>query len=151
MIQDLLRRLAAPEPAPLPDPEARVALAALLVRIARSDGDYAQAETRLIDRVLAERHGLSADDAADLRVEAETVEAEAPDTVRFTRALKEAVAHEDRASVLEALWAVVLADGVRDHEEDGLLRLVANLLGISDRDNALARQRVEARNPSSPT
>ena len=39
------------------------------------------------------------------------LEAEAPDTVRFTRALKEAVAHEDRAALIEALWAVALADG----------------------------------------
>ncbi|TMV49195.1 TerB family tellurite resistance protein, partial [Thioclava sp. BHET1] len=30
-------------------------------------------------------------------------------------------------------------------EEDQILRLVANLLGVNDRDSALARQRVEAR------
>jgi uncharacterized tellurite resistance protein B-like protein len=40
---------------------------------------------------------------------------------------------------------VVLADGVRDPEEDSLLRLVSHMLGIEDRDSALARQRVEAR------
>jgi uncharacterized tellurite resistance protein B-like protein len=38
---------------------------------------------------------------------------------------------------------VALADGVREPEEDALLRLVANLLGINDLDSALARQRVE--------
>ena len=37
--------------------------------------------------------------------------------------------------------AVVLADGERADEEDALLRLVANLLGVNDRDSALARQR----------
>jgi uncharacterized tellurite resistance protein B-like protein len=37
---------------------------------------------------------------------------------------------------------VVLAVGQREAEEDALLRLVSNLLGISDRDSALARQRV---------
>ena len=35
------------------------------------------------------------------------------------------------------------ADGERDAEEDALLRLVSNLLGINDRDSALARQRVD--------
>ena len=44
---------------------------------------------------------------------------------------------------MEALWEVALADGERDEEEDSLLRLLANLLGVSDRDSALARQRVE--------
>ena len=74
-------------------------------------------------------------------IEAEALEAEAPDTVRFTRALKEAVPLEDRAALVEAMWSVALADGARDAEEDQLMRLVANLLGLGDRDSALARQR----------
>ena len=45
--------------------------------------------------------------------------------------------------MIEALWGVVLADGVREAEENALLRLVANLLGVNDRDSNLARQRVE--------
>ena len=143
MFGDLLRRLAQPDPAPLPEPDSRVALAALLVRVARSDGDYADQEASRIDRILAKRYGLTPFEAPKMRAEAEVLEAEAPDTVRFTRAIKDAVPYEDRESVVEALWDVVLADGVRDHEEDALLRLVANLLGVNDRDSALARKRVE--------
>ncbi|MEO1680115.1 MAG: TerB family tellurite resistance protein [Pseudomonadota bacterium] len=145
MFGDLLRRLTAPEPEMLPDPDARLALTALLVRVARSDGDYATAEIGRIDRIAAARYGLSPFEATALRREAEGLEAEAPDTVRFTRAIKDAVPYEEREAVVEALWDVVLADGRRDEEEDGLIRLVANLLGINDRDSALARQRVEAR------
>ncbi|PWE32037.1 hypothetical protein DDZ14_12540 [Maritimibacter sp. 55A14] len=146
MFARLLNRLAQPGTAPLPAEDARLALAALLVRIARSDQDYAAIEIARIDRILARRYGLDPDEAEALRADAETLEAEAPDTVRFTREIKDHVAHEDREGVLEALWDVVLADGTRDHEEDGLMRLVASLLGVSDRDSALARQRVAARN-----
>lgn len=145
MFGDLLKRLTAPEPAHLPDPDARLALTALLVRVARSDDDYADSEITRIDRILAHRYGLSPFEAAHLRGQAETLEQEAPDTVRFTRAIKDAVPYEHRSGVIEALWAVVLADGVRDDEEDSLIRLVANLLGVNDRDSALARQRVESR------
>jgi uncharacterized tellurite resistance protein B-like protein len=141
MFDALLRLLSAPAPARLPQPDADLALAALLVRVARSDGDYAVAEIARIDKVLAKRHGLDAAGAAALRAQAEALEAEAPDTVRFTRALKEGVALEDRADVVEALWSVALADATRDEAEDQLLRLVANLLGLSDKDSALARQR----------
>jgi uncharacterized tellurite resistance protein B-like protein len=77
-----------------------------------------------------------------LRREAEGLEAEAPDTVRFTRALKDAVAHDDRMSLLEAMWAVALADGAREDDEESLMRLVASLLGMTDVESALARQRV---------
>lgn len=145
MFADLLNRLAGPEPEPLPETDARLALGALLVRIARSDGHYADDEVSRIDRILATRYGLTPFEAKALRRNAETLEGEAPDTVRFTRAIKDAVPYEEREGVLEALWDVVLADGVRDHEEDALLRLVASLLGVNDRDSALARRRVEAR------
>ncbi|HMO07439.1 MAG TPA: TerB family tellurite resistance protein [Paracoccaceae bacterium] len=141
MFDALLRRLAAPAPAALPDPEARLALAALLVRVARADGDYAPQEAARIDRVLAARHGLTPFAAAALRAEAEVLEAEAPDTVRFTRALKAAVPLEERSGLVEALWSVALADGARDAAEDRLLRMVANLLGLSDVESAQARQR----------
>ena len=128
----------------MPEADARVSLAALLVRVARSDDDYARSEKDQIDRVLVTRYGLTPFEATALRAEAEALEADAPDTVRFTRAIKDGVPYEDRLGVIEALWSVVLADGRRDHEEDALLRLVSNLLGVNDRDSALARQRVQA-------
>ena len=143
MFGDLLRQLLAPAPHRLPEPDARLALAALLVRVARSDGLYAAEEVERIDRVLAHRHGLDPFAAARLRSEAEDLEREAPDTVRFTRALKEAVALEDRAELMTALWSVALADGLREAHEDRLMRLVANLLGLTDVDSALARQKAE--------
>lgn len=142
MFQDLLKRLIQPEPARISDGDARLALTALLVRVARSDNHYSSDEQRLIDQITQNRYALSVDDAAALRGQAEAMEAEAPDTVRFTRAIKDAVAYDDRLGVIEALWKVVLADGQRAQEEDALLRLVSNLLGITDLDSARARQQV---------
>jgi uncharacterized tellurite resistance protein B-like protein len=143
MFADFLKRLTAPDPAPLPDADARLALTALLVRVARTDGSYDETEKTRIDRIAATRYSLSPFEATKLRKDAETLESEAPDTVRFTGAIKEAVAYEDRIGVIESLWSVVLADGVRDVHEDALLRLVSKLLGVSDMDSNLARQRVD--------
>lgn len=142
MIAGFWQRLMAAEPAPLPQDEVQTALAVLMVRLARADGDYAPAEIARIDRVLGGRFALTPPAAARLRAEAETLEAGAPDTVRFTRALKSAVALEERIGLIEALWAVVLADGGRDAQEDRLMRLIAPLLGITDVESGLARQRV---------
>ncbi|MDF1619649.1 TerB family tellurite resistance protein [Pseudothioclava nitratireducens] len=142
MLKSLLKLLGDPAPEPLTAPDAELALAALLVRLARADDDYDEAEKQRIEHVLAHRRGLGHAEAERLRVEAEAVEAEAPDTVRFTRALKDKIAYEDRIGVIEALWEVALADQARDASEDALIRLAANLLGINDRDSALARQRV---------
>ena len=145
MFGDFLRRLTAPDPTPLPDGDARLALGALLVRVAKTDGHYSEDEMRRIERILGARHGLTPFEATRLRRDAEALESEAPDTVRFTRAIKDAVPYEERLGVIEALWDVVLSDGVRDHEEDALLRLIAPLLGVNDRDSNIARKTVEAR------
>ncbi len=143
--KSFLDKLLAPAPALLPDEDARLALTALLVRLARSDRSYADVERDRIDRILRSRFGLDTGAAQILREQGEGLEAAAPDTVRFTRALKEAVPYEDRIGVIEALWQVALADGRRDDDEDALIRLAASLLGVNDVDSARARQRAEGR------
>jgi uncharacterized tellurite resistance protein B-like protein len=142
MLADLLRRLAGPpRPEPLAPEDARLAMAALMVRVSRTDGHYAEPERHLIDAMLAERYRLSPTEAARVRAEAERAEEAAQDTVQFTRLIKEAVPYEERIGVVETLWRVATADGI-NADELGLMRLVANLLGVSDQDSGLARQRV---------
>lgn len=127
----------------------RLAISGLMVRLARSDGTYSPSEIERIDSLLATRYGLTPAEARALRSEAEDYEKSAPDTVRFTRAIKDQVPLSERQEVIEDLWDVVLDDGVRDESEDALMRLLSNLLGISDRDSALCRQRVAARRKAS--
>lgn len=143
MISSLLDRLFAPAPTLLDRDDARLALSALLVRLARSDGDYAAAEITAIDRALTNRYALTPEAATALRNEAEQFESQAPDTVRFTRAIKDAVPIEERISVIEAAWQVVLADGARAEEEDALMRMIASLLGVNDRESNMARLRAQ--------
>jgi uncharacterized tellurite resistance protein B-like protein len=144
MFADFLKRLTAPDPAPLPDADARLALGALLVRLARADGDYQDVEKQRIDRILSKRYGLTDAETATLRADCETLETEAPDTVRFTRAIKDAVDYEDRRAVISAMWDIVLADGERDDEENSLMRMVAPMLGVTDQDSNAARMAIEA-------
>jgi uncharacterized tellurite resistance protein B-like protein len=42
---------------------------------------------------------------------------------------------------VESLWRIAAVDGSISTDERGLMRLVANLLGVADQDSALARQR----------
>lgn len=128
-----------------PDSDARLAMTALLVKVARADWDYTDPEKARIEQIITARYNITAPEAEALRIEAETVEREAADTVQFTRAIKRAVDLEDRNSVIEVLWDLVLSDGHRDAEEDTALRKIAPLLGISDVESALARQRIEAK------
>ena len=145
MIRSLLAKLTAPDPEPLSQEDCRLALSVLLVRIARSDSSYLQVERDRIDQILCARYGLATAGAEELRSEAEIIETDAPDTVRFTRMLKDVVPFEERDALVEALWDVALSDGQHADQEHGHMRLISSLLGISDRENALARRRVIAR------
>lgn len=145
MFGDILRRLTAePDTSPMSLEDSRLALAALMVRLARQDDHYTRSEQEVIERVIRSRYGVDAAAARVLREEAERLEAEASDTVRFTRLIKDAVPYEEREGVIEALWRVALTDGVQA-EEHGLMRLVASLCGVSDVDSGLARQRAQER------
>lgn len=144
MFRNLLSRLFTDDQAsgPLRGDDAEVAIAALLVRVARADDQYSEAEQRHVEDILARRRGLSPHEASERRAAAEMTEAEAPDTVRFTRLIKDRIPLEERQAVIAALWEVAYSDGKRDPQEESQIRLVANLLGVSDRDSALARQQV---------
>jgi uncharacterized tellurite resistance protein B-like protein len=144
MFELLGRLIAASGERPHPTDE-RVALAALLVEAACADDDYSEAEKVRIARVLATRYGLGAAEADALRAEGEAAQAAAVDLVRFTRAVKDAVPYEERIGVIEALWEVVYADGVREFHESALMRKLCGLLYVADQDAGIARQRVAAR------
>ena len=145
MFQALIDLFTTPDArADLQPEDARAALATLLVRIARADDHYDVAEQQMIADVLKTRFALSDADTQKLKQDAETLEEQAPDTVRFTKLVKDSVPYEERSGVVEALWRVALADGSRDFEEEGFLRLVVNLLGVNDRDSGFARQKVIA-------
>lgn len=133
---DLLTGQSAEPPTP---EDARLALAAILVRAARADDDYAESERAAIEAVLMDRYALSPNEATELREQAEAAEAFSVDLVRFTRAVKQSVPIEERRAVMQALWRVILSDHTRDPDEDALARQTASLLGVADRDSALAR------------
>lgn len=145
MLADLLRRLSGrPEDdGVLPPDETRIAVAALLVIAAHADHDYQEAERAMIDHVLAARYQLTPAQAGALRAEGEAAEQAATDIYRFTALIKKGIAHEERASVLEALWRVVLTDQRRDMHEDALMRRVTDLLGLDWREAVDARKRAE--------
>ncbi len=142
MIDWISRLLQAPEGERAIPHDERAALAALLVEAARSDGDYDDDERARIDRVLATRFALPEAEARELRAEGEEAQAEAIDLVKFTRAVKDHVPHAERVGIIEALWEVVYADGTRDMHESALIRSLAGLLHVSDRDVGVARREV---------
>jgi uncharacterized tellurite resistance protein B-like protein len=71
--------------------------------------------------------------------------AESAQLYSFTRPLKDRLQPEERVRIIEMLWEVACADGKIDSYESGLVRRVAGLLFVPDKESGEARQRVLAR------
>lgn len=142
MFAAILDRLRGHSPSrPLPELDARLAVGALLVRIAQSDRHYAFEEIAQIDKVLAHRFGLGPVEAMKMRADAERLEAVAPGTGEYTGLVQAAVPYDDRLALFGALWDVALADRALQPEETAMLTSLAEALGIAPDDaGAIAAQ-----------
>jgi uncharacterized tellurite resistance protein B-like protein len=146
MMIDFLRNLLSPPPDRRADVEAPVAVAALLSEAAHADGVTDAVEAATVEKHLGRLFGLAPSAAAALRAKGEAARRDAADVFRFTLAIKTALDEAERAALMEALWAVALADGARDPHEDALLRKLAPLIAVSDRDSVAARRRAMQEN-----
>ncbi|MDG2269742.1 MAG: TerB family tellurite resistance protein [Alphaproteobacteria bacterium] len=120
----------------------QLAAAALLTEAARMDDDFGADEQAVIARLLHERFSLREDEVAVLMAAADKASTQSVELFGFTREIKDAFDHDERIQMIEMLWEVVYADGeVHDHEAN-LLRRIAGLIYVSDRENGDARKRV---------
>ena len=121
------------------------ALAVLLIEVARSDDGVEDRAQGVIQRALALRFGLERSEVIRLIKAAEERATEATDLFHFTRVVVENFTEEERIGVIEMLWEVVYSNGVLTGAEDALIRRVAGLIYVSDRDRGEARRRVMQR------
>ena len=119
----------------------QVAAAALLVEAAEMDASFeAEERARILDLTQA-RFGLSAAEAEGLVELAREAVDRANDLYGFTRIVKDRFVHEERVELMEMLWEVGYADGKLDDREASLMRRVAGLIFVSDRESGSARKR----------
>ena len=121
------------------------AIAAILVRAAKTDNEYTESEQTLIDNLLSNQLNITLEKARILRIKGEDLEAEINDNVQLTRIIKQDIPYEEREMLIEQLWSVVLDDDYRTPEENKFMRVLTHLFGISDVNSAKARSRVIAK------
>ncbi|KUF11218.1 TerB family tellurite resistance protein [Pseudoponticoccus marisrubri] len=128
-----------PTETPLPEPDARLALGTLLVRVAMADKAYLFEEIEQIDRILAAAYDLNPIEAAKMRATCEKLATKVTDDQKLAALVRESVEYDHRREKVQALWRVSLADGVTDDREAALVELVEEVLGVERRDSEAAR------------
>ena len=133
-----LKKIFGSEPAPAGLLQIRepldLAIASLLVELARSDFSESETELDAIRHVLGRRFGVNEETVDDLISRAMHRADRAVSLHEFTHRLNTELPHEDKLAIIEMLWEVSHADGRIDKHEEHLVRRVAGLLHISDRD-----------------
>lgn len=119
-----------------------VAAASLLVEAARLDDNFASNERRTVLDLLSRRFGLERHEAETLLEMAEARQEQAGGLFGFTHTVKEGFSPSERLALVEMLWEVAYADGKLHDFEANLIRRVAGLLYVSDRERGEARKRV---------
>ena len=119
----------------------QLAVAALLIEAARMDGKFDEVECGTIERLLTERFQLERQAVQSLIEEARRRVEYSAQYFPFTHEICTRLGLEERIEIIEMLWTVAYADGVLDPEEDMLVRQIAGLIHVPDKERGLARQR----------
>jgi uncharacterized tellurite resistance protein B-like protein len=112
-------------------PEPQVAVCAILLEVARIDGDFDPAERETIVTSLREAYDLSLDEVEDLIALAEEERARHPDLWAFTNVIGRAYTPEEKLTVLVMVWQVIFADEVLDVHEDMLVHKLQHMLAVN--------------------
>lgn len=136
---------AGPEAPGGPEQELRRAVAALMIQAARLDENFDTRERAAILDLAARRFGLAPAEGEALLAEAEAHLDGRQALHGYTRVVKQAFDYDERVELLEMLWEVVYTDGELHHYESNLMRRLAGLLQVEDRDSGAARKRAVAR------
>lgn len=125
--------------------ELQIAAAALMVEAAKLDGAFEAVERDRIAALLRDRFDIDAAATETLIAAADEETELAGGLYGFTSEIRRNFDHAERVSMIEMLWEVAYADGELHDFEANLLRRVAGLLYVTDKESGEARKRVLAR------
>ena len=123
----------------------RLAAAALLVKAAQMDHEFDQAERERVLDLLCWRFELSEAEGAALLSEAIAAVEDSHSMHRFSQSIRTHFSEAERIMLMELLWDIAYTDGELHPREASLMREIAGLLYVPDRESGAARKRVLAR------
>ena len=134
-----------PQVPPRPDPNPRLSVAVLMVEAAVQDEHFCERERAMIQSLLTRRFDLTADECARLMAAAEDQNKQMVQLHGHTSDISDSMEMAERVALVGMLWDVAYADDTLHPDEDLLIRRIAGLISVGDRDRILARNQAQAR------
>ena len=106
------------------------------------DGVFDKNEESLILSMIQKQFNLDDEQASKVLTEGKKLAEEATQLHGFTRVIKESWELEKRIRLLEMLWELAYVDGELNAAEDMLIRRIAGLIHVEDRERMEAKQKI---------
>ncbi|MGI6244701.1 MAG: TerB family tellurite resistance protein [Pseudochelatococcus sp.] len=146
-VRRFLSRPASTSPAAATPEPVLMALAAVLVHVARVDGVIVKREQDYLVAALVERFGLPPADAQALLARAQDAERDSIGIAAVLRPLRRELDREERKRLIRIAWGVARSDGAVHAFEDDAIWRSARLLDLSESEIAALREEAAA-NPA---
>ena len=119
-----------------------LSLSCLLVEAALVDEDFGEDEKKIIFNILKKQFkDESATNINNIITESINNFKDSSDLITHTKKIKENWEFEERVNIIEMLWKVCLVDNQLEPYEDMLIRRVAGLIYVDDKNRNLAKKK----------
>jgi uncharacterized tellurite resistance protein B-like protein len=129
---------------PLTLVQKQLAMAALLVEVALADHHFDPAEFDHLLVLLERKFSLPLEERTALAELAKTEAADATSLHQFTQLVNRECTHDEKFTLVKAMWELAYADGQLDKYEEYVIRKVADLIHVSHSDFIRAKSLVKA-------
>ena len=109
----------------------RIATCAILLEMAKIDGEFSESEREDIFSIIKKRFDLSDDHILELITVSEEELKGSIDLWKFTNLINQNYSIDEKLQIIEIIWQVTYSDGKLDQHEDYLIHKLANLLRLS--------------------
>ena len=120
----------------------RMAIATLLMEVARAHTDISEPERRAVLRLIETHFALPEDVSQTIAAAAEHEAEHATSLYPLTSLINRECSQQDKRQVVRMLWEVSLADGHLDRHEEHIVRRIADLLHVPHREFIRAKLQV---------
>jgi len=133
LFAQVVEKISATDMVSVEDREAtlRLAAAVLMIDVARADYVFDESEFDTVLNLVEAHFGLTAEQAAELVIEAGDKAEDLVDIHTFTKLLHDFLTEDEKAQIVSLLWQIAYADGRLDKYEDSLVLKISDLLYVS--------------------
>lgn len=122
-----------------PGKKYQVATAALLVEIAKADGDFSEDERKRIINLMKKDFDLDDECVDELMELSEQKVRDSISVYEFTSVINETFSQTEKYELLKNLWRIIYEDGKLDSHEDRLIKIIGSTMNIEHKDIIAAK------------